>query len=178
MRLLRQLRCLELRMIEPINPIDPLYMLILTGLFIHPNQLFVANVHAEANKLRQVADAGGLSREKLQAWKRVMEFLGIGQRVAGGFRCVYSPPLLLEIIDQWPQTGNSLQLFFEEYFGDILPYQTVNGHLAQAVEEPLRYLNDLDRISLAPLPDSPSKPYFGERKLRYISRREAADALV
>lgn len=177
-RVLRQLRALEQGKLEALHPIDPLYMLILTELFIHPNQLFMTDIHSQANKLRPVTNAGGLSREKLQAWKRVMEFLGVGQRVVGGFRCAYSPQLLLEIIDQWSETENTLQLFFEEYFDATLPYQTWDGNLAQAIESPLIYLNSLGCIVLSPRQDSPSKPYFGEQKFRYITRLEVAYAVI
>ncbi len=174
---LRQLRQLELGLLEPVQPIDPLYMLILTELFIRPNQLFIEDVHREANKLRQVADAGGLSREKVQAWKRVMEFLGVGQRVLSGFRCAYSPPLLLAILDQWPQPEGTLQIFFEEHLDRILPFQIENGDLAHAVESPLDYLTDQGLIALTPLQDSPNKPYFGERNLKHIARLEVSDAV-
>jgi hypothetical protein len=176
-RTLRQLRKLELDQIEPVQPTDPLYMLILTELFIRPNQFLVEDVHHEANKLRRIADAGGLSREKLQAWKRVMEFLGVGQRVLSGFRCAYSPSLLLAILDQWPQPEGVLQIFFEEHLDYILPFQTENGDLAHAVEAPLDYLTDQGLIALNPLPDSPNKPYFGERSLKHIARLEVSDAV-
>lgn len=176
-RTLAQLRKLELGQIESIQPIDPLYMLILTELFIHPNQLFVEDVHREANKLRRVADAGGLSREKLQAWKRVMEFLGVGQRVLSGFRCAYAPPLLLAIFDQWSQSEGVLQKFFEEHLDRTLPYQTENGDLAHAVEVPLDYLVSRGLIALTPLQDSPNKPYFGERNLKHIARLEVSNAV-
>jgi hypothetical protein len=170
-KLLFQLRNLELGLIKSIHPLDPLYMLILTELFIHPDLLFITDIHREANQLRQVADAGGLSREKLQAWKRVMEFLGVGQRVLSGFRCAYSPSLFIEILNQWPKGKGTLQLFFEEFFDCILPFQRKNGDLAQATQVSLAYLNDQGLITLTPLQDSPTKPYFGERKLRYIARK-------
>jgi hypothetical protein len=175
---LRQLRNLELGNLEPIQPIDSLYLLILTELFIQPNRLFVVDVHGEANRLRQVSAIGGLSREKVQAWKRVMEFLGVGQRVANGFRCAYSPQLLLEIITEWSETSNTLQLFFEEHFNNILSCHTVKGTLAQAVEVPLYYLNSLRLIALSSRQDSPSKPYFDEQKWRYITRLEVAGAII
>lgn len=177
-KVLRHLRALELGRALPDHPLDPLFGLLLNELFIRPNQLFVTDVHREANNCRQVADAGGLSREKVQAWKRVMEFLGVGQRVGGGFRCAYSPQLVLEIIDQWSETENTLQLFFEEHFGEALPYQTWDGNLAHAIEAPLTYLHSLGCIALSPRQDSPSKPYFGERKFRYIARLEVAYAVA
>lgn len=169
---LRQLRALELGQLEPVHPIDPLYMLILTEIFIQRDQFFVADVHNEANKLRQVTNAGGLSQEKIQAWKRVMEFLGVGRRVLGGFQCVFMPDLLLETLDQHLGRVGVLQTFLEENLTHILPYQTERGDLAQTVQESLCYLEQTGQIALSPLHDSPSKPYFGDRKIKQIVRQE------
>lgn len=174
---LQQLRRLEADTLESVHPFDPLYMLILTQLFIQPNQLFVADLHLAANKLCRVASAGGLSREKLQAWKRVMEFLGVGRRVANGFQCVYSPSLMIEILDQRPVRGETLQSFFEDYLDYILPCYTERGDLALAAQEPLVYLDRQGLIALTARQDSPSKPYFGERKLKYITRTEVTDVV-
>lgn len=176
-KVLRQLRALELGLVEPVHPIDPLYGLLLTELFIRPNQLFVTDVHSEANKLRRVADVGGLSREKVQVWKRVMEFLGAGRRMLSGFMGVYSPSLVLEVLAQWPQTEGTLQSFLEEHFNRVLPFQTENGDLAHAVEQPLTYLESRGVISLTSLQDSPSKPYFGERRVKHIAYLEVADVV-
>jgi hypothetical protein len=73
--------------------VDPIYTLLLDELFVKPDCLFVADVHTRANELRQVKEVGGLSREKTQAWQRVMGFLGVGRRVAGGFQCAYTKPI-------------------------------------------------------------------------------------
>ncbi len=172
---LRKLRSLELRRIDPLHPIDPLYMLILTELFIRPNRLFVADVHLEANNLRRVAEVGGLSREKLQSWKRVMEFLGLGRRMLDGFQCAVAPSLLLQILARRPRQGELLQHFFEEHLAFILPYRAAGGELAQAVQEPLQYLDANGLIALTARQDSPSKPYFGSRRARPIRWLEAAD---
>lgn len=174
--ILRRLRALELGQLAPRHPLDPLYMLLLSELFIGPDQLFVADVHGAANRLRPVSEAGGVSREKVQAWKRVMTFLGIGQRVASGFRCAYSPALLRLILEQWAEPEGSLQQFFEGHLTALLPYQTHQGELAQAVAAPLRYLHEEGAVQLAPQPDSPAKPYFGEQKFRRLSRGEVAYA--
>lgn len=169
---LHHLRALELGLREAGHPIDPLYTLLLTELFIGPNQLFIADVHKEANKLRQVTEAGGLSQEKIQAWKRVMEFLGIGRRMFGGFQCAFGPDLLLEILNQHGGQVEVLQTFLEAHLGRLLPYQTERGDLALAVQKPLHYLEQTGQIILSALQDSPRKPYFGDRKIKQITRLE------
>ena len=122
-------RSLQLGDIEPKHVTDPLYMLILEELFVRPNRVSVADLHTEANKLRQVQEVGGLSKEKLQAWKRVMAYLGMGWRVGDGFVCACVPSLLMEILDTWEYDEGPLQVFLEAYLGKFLPFQTVGGDL-------------------------------------------------
>jgi hypothetical protein len=167
---LRQLQRLTKGEIQAKHKVDPLYMLILDELFIKPDRLFVTDVHAEANQVREVKEVGGLSREKLQAWKRVMTFLGVGQRIGNGFQCAYVPDLLLSILDCWSEGNGLLQSFFETRLVNFLPFETLTGDLAQAVSQPLLYLAAQRKITLAPRQDSPSKSYFGEQRFRYITQ--------
>src|SRR6266700_4267276 len=110
--------------IEAMHPADPLYMYILGEVFIRPNRLFASKMHTEANKLQRVKDAGGLSKEKMQSWKRFMTFLGVGRRVGSGFQCVYAPELLQEILCCWSERTDSLQSFFETHLSTFLPVLT------------------------------------------------------
>ena len=41
------------------------------------------DLHAEANQLRQVKELGGISQEKTQTRKWVMEYLGNGDTITG-----------------------------------------------------------------------------------------------
>lgn len=175
-RLLRAMRRIELGQEEAEHPVDRLYVLLLTELFIRPDRLFVQNLHAEANQMRQVKELGGISREKTQTWKRVMEYMGIGRRALGGFLCSYSPSLVEEVIAGWTEERDTLQAFFEGTFRSILPYaRQQDGDLAAPVRAPFEHLTTAGRLALFPLQDSPSKPYFGERRLKGIAKREAGD---
>lgn len=170
-KLLRAIRRLELGQEAPEHLLDRLYMLILTELFISPNQLFMRDMHGAANRLRAISELGGISREKAQAWKRVMEYLGLGRRAFGGFLCVYSPRLIEEIVEQWPGERGTLQGFFEGYFDHILPYRRQDGDLADAVRLPLEHLARQGRLDFFSLQDSPSRPYFGEHRWKGIAKR-------
>lgn len=167
--LLRQLQGLAAGDLEAAHETDALYFQLLDHLFIKPDQLYVADVHAEANKLRPVADAGGISQEKTRSWKRVMAFLGIGQRIAQGFQCRYTPNLLLEILDTWPERKGILQKFFESHLSLYLPFQTQADDLAHAVSCSLLHLHQQQVINMSAYQDSSSKPYFGEKRWRYIA---------
>lgn len=169
LHILRSFRELENEEVSPQHSLDPTYSLILTEVFVRPSLVFVADLHSEVNNLRQVKELGGVSKEKIQAWKRVMEFLGVGHRVSGGFMCVYSPDLLMQIIKTWDQPRSTLQSFFEQHFGAFLPYSRSDGDLAAAVSTPLTYLEKNRAIDLFTMQDSPSKTYLGMRRLRGIS---------
>ena len=156
------------------NKSDPLYWFILNELFILPDHIYIKDVHAEANRLRTVEKIGGLSHEKLQAWKRVMSYLGVGTRIAGGFQCTYDPQLILDILRCWHEGPGSLQEFLELHFLQFLPFFTQTDKLATTVQQSLQYLEASGQIMLAARQDSPSKPYFETRRIRYISLPEGA----
>lgn len=167
--ILRQMNRLARREIEAKHQLDPLYMEILEEVFIRPDHLFVDKIHIEVNKLRQVKAVGGLSQEKVQAWKRVMAFLGVGKRVGSGFQCVYTPALLRTILRSWPEKSALLQSFFETHLAEFLPFETESKNEAHAVSEPLRYLAMRGEITLESRQDSPNRAYFGDKRFQYIT---------
>jgi hypothetical protein len=170
--LLRQLHALAAGEIDPSHETDALYLQLLDHLFVKPDQLYVADVHVEANKLRSVVDIGGISQEKIRSWKRVMAFLGIGHRIAQGFQCRYAPDLLLEILCAWPEREGILQELFESHLALYLPFQTESGELAQAVSCSLLHLNQQQIVLMSAYQDSSSKPYFGDKRWRYLTHGE------
>ena len=169
-QVLQAIRQLEIGERKGAHPTDALYLLLLTELFVRPNRLFLEDLHSEANQLRQVREAGGLSKEKTQTWKRVMEYLGIGRRVSGGFLCAYTPGLVTEIIDTWEATQGTLQAFLETHFGRVLPFQSDDGDLADCVAPAFEHLVEQGIIALFPMQDSPTKPYFGDKRWKGIER--------
>jgi hypothetical protein len=168
LRLLQQLQALAVGTVEPDHQTDSLYFQLLDQLFIKPNRLYIADVHVAANKLRPVKEIGGISQEKIRSWRRVMAFLGVGQRIGQGFQCRYAPDLLLEILSVWPKSEGILQDLFEAHLVHYAPCQTWAGELAQAVSLTLLHLNQQQVVSMSAFQDSSSKPYFGEQRWRHI----------
>lgn len=171
--LLRNLRQLELGALAPKHPLDGLFMALLTDLFILPDMLFADNLHSQANSVANVKQQGGISKEKIQAWKRVMEYLGVGYRVQTGFMCVVHPTLIQKILTVMTGNSNTLQYFFEQVLARFLPYLNRSGDVGRAIRQPMIYLAQTGIISLTPLQDSPSKAYFLPSKLRHITREIA-----
>lgn len=155
------------------SALNSLYSIIIDEIFIKPNRLFVEDMHSAVNNIEVVQELGGISKEKVQSWKRVMEFLGVGYRAFGGFICAYSPELVLSIVNHWHTNNGTLQSLFEEHFDSYLPHMSQDGTLAHAVSRALLFLAERNEISLYPLQDSPARTYLNG--LRGIRRRVRAD---
>ena len=168
LKLLQNMRRISKHELNSIVASDWIYMFLLEHIFIGKNQLYILDLHTEANKLSDVAAIGGLSKEKIQAWKRIMAFIGIGYRIGSGFQCVYTPKLLREILQIWPSKEGALQDFFEGHLEKFLPIQTEDGNLPIALEQSLLYLEKNKEIELQPRQDLPSKPYFGDLRYRHL----------
>ena len=80
---LHNLRQLEHGQMEATHAPDPYYTYLLNELFIKTGRQYIRDLHTEANQLESIRTAGGVSREKIQAWKRVMTYLGVGYRYKG-----------------------------------------------------------------------------------------------
>lgn len=165
--LLHQFRQLE-RVVSRLPQLDLLYITLIEQLYIAPDRLWISDVHAAVNQLALAQQIGGISQEKTGAWKRVMEFLGLGYRIGGGFYCLYQPKLVSAIARRWVGTEGTLQEFFEGFLHSWLPCLTARGEVAQSVAYALEWLSREGDLHLSAKQDSPSRPYFGARRLRGI----------
>lgn len=168
--LLENLRAIERGTLQSRHPLDPQYSALLHHLFMSPDLLYSDNLHGRANSINEIKQLGGISKEKIQAWKRVMEYLGLGYRINRGFMCAIAPNLLLTIIDTLPEDQSTLQRFFEHTLDRFIPYLNSSGDVAQAIRQSLLYLAEVKQIKLSPLQDSPHKAYFQPDNLRQIKR--------
>lgn len=165
--LLHQFRQLE-RLALTLSAIDRLYITLLEQLYVASNNVWLSDVHAAANHLDLARQIGGVSQEKVNAWKRVMEFLGLGYRIGSGFYCLYQPELLYTLACQWTHKEGTLQAFFEDYLQGWLPCLSARGEVALPVAYALQRLEHDGKIALSPKQDSPAKAYFGARRLKGI----------
>jgi len=171
LELLRNLRRLELNDITPLHPLDPYYMHILSEIFIRTGRQYVRDLHTEVNQLASIQTVGGVSREKIQAWKRVMTYLGIGYRAFNGFLCVYTPDLLMSLLDVWASKADTLQGFIEGHIEQYVPALMRAGDLAPSLAVPLQQLSVQGIVDLHPLQDSPSRAFFGALQYKGIRKQ-------
>ena len=173
LELLRNLRRLELGQTTPLHPLDPYYMHILSEVFIRTGRQYVRDLHTEVNQLEPIQAAGGVSREKVQVWKRVMAYLGLGYRAFNGFLCVYASDLLLAVLDNWGRESDTLQSLFEDHIEQYVPTSMRIGDVAPSLAEPLVQLSEQGFIDLYPLQDSPSRAFFGSHQYKGIRKQTA-----
>lgn len=171
---LMQIQRISTGQIPEQHPLDPIYGQILSELFVSPDKTYIDNLHLEVNRLSIVRTNGGLSKEKLQAWKRVMQFFGIGVRVQNGFLCSYTPLIINQIVSMWEKEQGTLQEFIENHFSRFLPCTNRNGEIAKCAANTLLWLHEQGQINLLPLQDSPTRFYFYEKKIRGLQHIRSA----
>lgn len=87
-------------------------------LFVQPNILFQQDLHHETNRLFPHTTIG---REKINAWKRIMETFGLGIRVYSGFYALPQPQLLQKILQRHGPFEGPLQIYCEQIIQSYLP---------------------------------------------------------
>ena len=146
---------------------DPTYMLLLEELYAKPRQLIVRQLPVQANRLAPVQAVGGLNREKLQGWRRVMCYLGLGIPLQGEFVFAPDMELMMALIQLSGVQEGSLQALIEEYLARYLPCTDQNGELTPAIEHCLIALMKTGRLRLYEQQDAPSRPYTTSRYRGY-----------
>lgn len=167
LQLLKNLRAIQRGTLPAGHPLDPWYLEIVEKIFIIPDRPAAFNLHAKVNALELPSPC---SEEKLNAWRRVSEFLGLGFRIFGGFWCFYRPELVLIIINAWGEGEGPLQEFLEDHFSLYLPWAAKDGDVAKSLWHSLEILEEEGHIKLSQKQDLPSKSYFGGREIKWIER--------
>ncbi len=167
LELLRNLRLIQSGDLPAEHPLDPWYLELLSKIFIIPGRPLAFNLHAKVNVLEVPVPC---SEEKLNAWRRVAEFIGLGFKMFGGFWCFYQPELVLHIIDEWDEREGPMQEFFEGHFSIYLPWATGEGEVSPSLRHSLEILEENGHIKLRQKQDLPSKSYLGGREVKWIER--------
>jgi hypothetical protein len=125
--------------------------------FVIPNQLFIKDLYYITNlNYGRVS----ISHEKINAWKRIMEFFGLGYRMYGGFYALPQPKLMENIINRIGPWEGSLQQYFEKEINKYIPC-VYNGNIFNGIKYSLLNLNDNEKVSLLKKQDLPFSS-FGE----------------
>lgn len=165
--LLRNLRDIQLNRKEVNNRLDPWYLKLVDEEFVRSDRRIIFGLHQHFNAL---GPPEVMSEEKINAWKRVMEFIGIGTRLFGGFFCVYALDLVEELVEAWEEQQSSLQSFLEDGVAKYLPWQNQYEDIADALWLPLTELERQGLIKLEQRQDLPHRAYGGNRQVKWICK--------
>jgi hypothetical protein len=146
------------------HPLDPWYMGILDHCFIKPNRGYIPRLHGTVNSLELPVPC---SEEKVNAWRRAMEYLGCGYRIQTGFLACYRPDLVLSILRRWRSEGPLEEWL--RYAEDFVPVFTHTGDLANAMALPIEHLERSGCIRLAARGDLVGRGYLGERRIKWLT---------
>lgn len=168
LQLLRNMREIQLGGVDPSHIMDPWYLGLIDRIFVRPGRSVAFALHQLANTLDMPEI---ISEEKINAWRRVLEFIGLGSRLASGFLCSYQPGLVLEVISQWEEEEGPLQSLLEDHIGNFFPWEGDGGDIAPALGIPLKMLERLGYIDLGERQDLPNRSYFGgDEKIKWVRK--------
>ncbi|WP_312474719.1 hypothetical protein [Neobacillus sp.] len=146
---------------ETNNPTDPNYIFstMYYQLFVVPNQLYIKDLYYEANLIFENL---AISQEKVNAWKRMMEYFGLGYRVYGGFYALPHSKLMKSIVQESGTWEGPLQIFFEKKINSFIPC-IYNGTVFHGI---LYSIFNLNGVNIAELTKKQDLPYlsYGEKK--------------
>ena len=144
--------------------LDPWFMGVLNECFVRPNRVFLNRLHSAFNSLELPVPC---SEEKVNAWRRIMEYLGCGYRVLSGFMACYHPDLLMDICKRWGKHGPVEGLL--QFAEGFIPVLTETGEMSKAVEWPLMELERRGHVSLSARGDYPGRSFMGPRRIKWIT---------
>ncbi len=147
------------------SALDYAFTHIYEDLFVLPDQLFVPNLHVAVNmKYEQLA----IGEEKINAWKRMMEYFGLGYRLYSGFYAIPHLRLLTDIIGQVDHWDGPLHRFCEDVINPNLPCLTASRAVFSGTIFALTHLHRQGSIHLARQQDLPY-PSYGEDKWNWVT---------
>lgn len=161
LKLLANIRDIQLGKVPPRYPVDPWYLNLVDEIFVRPNRMLAFRLHQLTNATN-VSEV--LSEERVNAWRRVIEYLGVGSRMYSGFLCSYDPQLIWEIVSEWEQEEGALETLLEEQVGKYLPWKSKKGDISNALRIPLQILARENFIKLEKKQDSPYRGFLGGYK--------------
>jgi hypothetical protein len=150
---------------DPTNP-NYVFTTMYYELFVKPERLFIEDLHIETNKLfSKVA----ISQEKINAWKRMMEYFGLGYRYYnGGYYGLPKLKLMKELVSDIGGWEGPLQILFEQHIHPIIPC-IHNGKVFRGFIYGMMSLHELSLINLTRKQDLPFYSYGEKKEWNWVS---------
>lgn len=165
-KLIKNLRKIQL---EDKDSIDAKFIGFLEQLYIKKDKLFLKDLY---QKINEISIDTSISEEKVNAWKRVLEYLEIGNRCYSGLRISYSENLLKQILIDWDEDEGPLQYFLESHVDKYIPWKNSKGEISKVLVNTLEQLEEKNIIKLIQKQDLPARSYLQSRQIKWIQKGE------
>ncbi|MGD6893740.1 hypothetical protein [Bacillus infantis] len=151
------------------DPEDPnvIFSTLYSKLFVMRDELYLKDLYYEANLLFEKM---AISQEKINAWKRIMEYFGLGYRVYGGFYALPKLKILEDIIEEIGEWEGPLQVFFEEKINPIIPC-VYNRKVFKGMIYAVLNLHDQELLKLSKMQDLPYTSFGDKNEWNWIRIR-------
>ncbi|WP_438447077.1 hypothetical protein [Gorillibacterium sp. sgz5001074] len=146
----------ELAKVSEANSLNYIFASIYEEFFVKPNKLFISNIHYHVNSSFPKTMVG---HEKINAWKRIMEYFGIGRRAYAGFYALPQIELIIEIIRKIGPWEGGLHPYCEQFIDPILPCMTKDGKVFNGLLFGLVALSERGHIKVEMKQDLPFMSY-------------------
>ncbi|TCP53885.1 hypothetical protein EV586_105231 [Tumebacillus sp. BK434] len=133
-------------------------------LFVKSNTMFIKNLHHQTNQRFPDTLVG---KEKVNAWKRMMEFFGVGHRVYSGFYALPQLRLMERFIERSGEWSGPLHQYCQEQIHPVLPC-VHNGDVFRGVIYGLSFLDKQGVIRLTRKQDLPYSSYGPQHQWNWI----------
>lgn len=143
-------------------------------LFVTPNQMFLDDLHRQVNlKFPKTA----IGKEKVNAWKRVMEFLGLGYRVYSGFYALPQRRLLEQLVATGGPWEGAVMEYCKSQIDPFLPCMT-QDRVFDGVQFGLAFLHKTGKIRLSMKQDLPYRSFGEKEQWNWIEVRRDSDVTL
>jgi hypothetical protein len=146
----------EISKTENDETLDYIFSSLYDELFVKPDKMFIVNIHYHVNSKFTKTMIG---HEKVNTWKRIMEFFGLGRRVYSGFYALPHLSLLRQIVSEIGDWEGGLHPFCERNIHPIIPCLTFEGNIFKGLLFGLLELNNQKIIEVSHKQDLPFKSY-------------------
>lgn len=157
-----RLRSIE-KNIEEFN-LNYVFVTMYEQLFVQKNQMYISDLYQEANSHYKEIP---ISEEKINAWKRMMEFFGLGYRVYSGFYALPHLQLIKDILHLTGEWEGPLQLLLQNKINPILPCIN-SGQAYIGLIHSLTYLHEINKIQLQKKQDLPYNQYGPDNSWNWV----------
>ena len=150
---------------DPTNP-NFVFTTMFYELFVKTGDLCIKDLHFETNKaFTKVL----VSQEKINAWKRMMEYFGLGYRyLNGSFYALPQLKLMKSLINYIGKWEGPLQIFFENHINPIIPC-IYNGNVFNGFVYGVLNVNEMGLVTLSRKQDLPFLSYGDKKQWNWIS---------